>query len=149
MQDTSKVVFTPGFLPRWSLAVLPIGYMVMAFWVRAQGGPAWLWFNLDPDYFYLLDALNILNLTTPGHVYHPGTTVQWLAALILKISHPASSSDALTGLVLADPEAYLGLISVFFITLNGLALWGLGAAGRRVFGGLTAAWRSQKATAVS
>ena len=139
----------PGFWAQFPLLVLPVLFVASTLWARAQGGPTWLWFNLDPDYFYLLDALNILNLTTPGHVYHPGTTVQWLAALILKISHPASSSDALTGLVLADPEAYLGLISVFFITLNGLALWGLGAAGRRVFGGLTAAWFLQLSPFIS
>jgi len=36
--------------------------MAAAFWTRAQGGPMWLWFNLDPDYFYLLDSLNIINL---------------------------------------------------------------------------------------
>ena len=149
MQDTSKVVFTPGFLPRWSLAVLPIGYMVMAFWVRAQGGPAWLWFNLDPDYFYLIDSLNIINLTTPGHVYHPGTTVQWLGALILKINQWGASTDALTANVLASPESSLSLISTVFIFINGACALMVGVVGLRVFGGVVAAWFLQMAPVMS
>ena len=139
----------PGFMAQLPLLALPVLFLISALWVRAQGGPNWLWFNLDPDYFYLLDALNIINLTTPGHVYHPGTTVQWLAALILKMTHPATSSDGITKLVLANPEPYLQLIAVIFTGLNGLALWGLGAVGRRVFGGLTAAWFLQLAPFIS
>jgi hypothetical protein len=138
-----------GFRAQLPLLALPVLFVISALWTRAQGGPGWLWFNLDPDYFYLLDALNILNLTTPGHVYHPGTTVQWLAALILRLAHPATSSDALSGLALADPEFYLALIAAVFIALNGLALWALGAVGRRVFGGLTAAWFLQLAPFMS
>ncbi|HJO75776.1 MAG TPA: hypothetical protein QGH84_11300 [Rhodospirillales bacterium] len=149
MQDTPKVFFTPGFWVRCSLAVLPVGYMVMAFWVRAQGGPAWLWFNLDPDYFYLLDSLNIINLTTPGHVYHPGTTVQWLGALILKISHWGASADALAAKVLADPESSLSLISTVFILINGACAWVVGVVGLRVFGGVLAAWFLQMAPVIS
>ncbi|MCH7485635.1 MAG: hypothetical protein IIC04_01445 [Proteobacteria bacterium] len=70
---------------RWAwaaLAALPVAYVAVTLVLRAHTMPFWLWHNLDPDYFYLLDSLNILNLTTPGHVYHPGTTVQWLGALV-------------------------------------------------------------------
>ncbi|NQV84202.1 MAG: hypothetical protein HQ494_10325 [Rhodospirillales bacterium] len=139
MPTKSKFISRSGFQAQLPVLALPILFVVSALWVRALGGPNWLWFNLDPDYFYLLDALNILNLTTPGHVYHPGTTVQWLAALILRLTHPVMSFDNLTGLVLAESEFYLGLIAVVFTMFNGLALWALGAVGRRVFGGWTAA----------
>ena len=56
-----------------AMAALPVVYVAVTFALRADAMPFWLWHNLDPDYFYLLDSLNILNLTTPGHVYHPGT----------------------------------------------------------------------------
>ena len=94
---------TPGRADRLLLLVLPGCFMVAAFWVRAQGGPAWLWFNLDPDYYYLLDALNVLNLTTPGHVYHPGTTVDWLGALILKVAYLGAGAENIITAVLNDP----------------------------------------------
>lgn len=149
MPTKPQFIFGAGFLAQLPLLALPVLFVISALWVRAQGGPNWLWFNLDPGYFYLLDALNILNLTTPGHVYHPGTTVQWLAALILRLAHPATSSDAITGLVLADPEYYLHLIAVVLVALNGVALWALGAVGRRVFGGLTAAGFLQLAPFIS
>ena len=51
-----------GFRAQLPLLALPVLFVISALWTRAQGGPGWLWFNLDPDYFYLLDALNILNL---------------------------------------------------------------------------------------
>ena len=149
MPTRLQLISWPGFRAQLPLLALPVLFAACALWARVQGGPNWLWFNLDPDYFYLLDALNILNLTTPGHVHHPGTTVQWLAALILKMTHPATSSEAISDLVLAGPEWYLRLISVVFTTLNGLALWGLGAVGRRIFGGLTAAWILQLAPFIS
>ena len=149
MPTRPQLISWLGLRAQLPLLALPVLFAASALWVRVQGGPNWLWFNLDPDYFYLLDALNILNLTTPGHVYHPGTTVQWLAALILKMINPATSSDVITGLVLADPESYLHLIFVIFTSLNGLALWGLGVAGRRVFGGLTAACFLQLAPFIS
>ena len=50
-----------GFKDQLFLLALPILFVASELWVRIQGGPNWLWFNLDPDYFYLLDALNILN----------------------------------------------------------------------------------------
>ena len=48
--------------------MLPLCYVAAALWARQAGGPFWLWYNLDPAYFYLLDALNVLNLTPPGHI---------------------------------------------------------------------------------
>ena len=119
----------PGLAARWALLALPLCYISAALWIRSQGGPSWLWFNLDPDYFYLLDALNIVNLTTPGHVYHPGTTVDWLGALVLRVANPGASADAVTDAVLADPETHLRLIGTVFIVLNALGVLILGAVG--------------------
>jgi len=154
MQDASKTIsgWIKSRLDTWSgisLLLLPAAFALAAFWVRARGGASWLWFNLDPDYFYLLDSLNLINLTTPGHVYHPGTTVQWLGALILKAANPTLSADGLTAKVLADPESALRLISSVFILISASALWVLGWAGRRVFGGHVAPWLLQLAPFIS
>ena len=114
---------------RWAwaaLAALPAAYVVVTLFLRAHAMPFWLWHNLDPDYFYLLDSLNILNLTTPGHVYHPGTTVQWLGALVLKAAYPFTGSGEITRAVLADPERHLRLIGNLIVALNGGALYCLG-----------------------
>jgi len=134
---------------RLSLLVLPLCFLAAAFMGRAAGGPYWLWVNLDPDYFYLLDGLNILNLTTPGHVYHPGTTVTWLAALILKASHLLTGTEEIIAQVLGDPEPALRLIGTVFVLINACAVLVLGAVGYRVFGDLLAAWFLQMAPFIS
>ncbi|MCH7936110.1 MAG: hypothetical protein IH994_03335 [Proteobacteria bacterium] len=149
MEKRQEIRPRPGLAARWTLLALPLCYIAAALWVRSQGGPSWLWFNLDPDYFYLLDALNIVNLTTPGHVYHPGTTVEWLGALVLRAANPGASADAITGAVLADPETHLRLIGTVFIVLNALGVLVLGAVGWRVFGDLPAAAFLQLAPFIS
>ena len=122
-----------------ALVVLPLCYVAAALWARQAGGPFWLWYNLDPAYFYLLDALNVLNLTPPGHIYHPGTPVQWLGAFILKIASPFTGAAAITDAALAEPEVHLRLISTVLVLLNGAALVVLGRIGYRAFGGPAAA----------
>ena len=138
-----------GFAAYGPVLVLPLCYLAAALAALFAGGPLWLWFNVDPDYIYLFDSLNILNLTTPGHVYHPGTTVQWLGALIIKVANPLTGTEAITGGVLADPEFYLRLIGVVFVVINALGVVALGAAGYWVFGDLLAAWILQIAPFIS
>lgn len=149
MTNRLEILSKQGFGAHFSLLVLPVCFLVAAFWAEAAGGPTWLWFNLDPDYFYLLDSLNVLNLTTPGHISHPGVTVDWLAALILKVRHLGAGADAITAAVLADPEPHLRLIGAVFAVINGLGVWGLGAVGYWVFGDKLAAWVLQTAPFVS
>jgi hypothetical protein len=137
-------------LAAWaSLLVLPACTVLAATAARIAGGPSWLWFNLDPDYFYLLDAVNVVNLTTPGHVYHPGTTVDWLGALILKAAYPLSGGEAIAAAVLADPERHLRLIGNAFVVFAGFGGLALGAAGWRTFGALLPAWMLQTAPLLS
>ncbi len=149
MQSRLEISSNPGFWGFGSLLVLPGAFLVAAFWAQTAGGPFWLRGNFDPDYFYLLDALNIINLTTPGHVYHPGTTVDWLAALVLKAAYPLTGADAIINTVIADPEFHLRLIGTVFLGLNGLGVLALGVAGYRVFRELTSAWCLQIAPFVS
>lgn len=123
----------------WFLLGLPILFVVAMVFLRRAAGPFWLWSNLDPDYFYLLDALNLIDLRPPGHVYHPGTTVQALGALVIRAMHPLANVNAVTAAVLADPEAYLMAISNVLIGLNAVAMLLVGAAGLAATGHLPVA----------
>ncbi len=107
---------------RAAVLVLPLVYLAVQLMLRAHSGPFWVWHVVDPSYFYLLDFLNLLNLETPGHPYHPGTTVQVLGALTLKAAHPLASADGIIDAVLADPEPHLRLVSTVILVVNAVAL---------------------------
>lgn len=117
----------------WVVLVLPVALAGTLFQLRAGAGPFWQWNLLDPSYFYLLDALNLLNGEAPGHVFHPGVTVQAIGALVLGAMNLVTPGDA-TAAVLDDPERYLRLLSDVVIVLNALTLVAVGLAGRRAFG---------------
>lgn len=145
-----RQIFTPpGKVAYGYILLLPLCYLAATWAALIAGGPLWLWFNVDPDYIYLLDSLNILNLSAPGHVYHPGTTVQMLGALIIKAANPLTGAAAITVDALGDPEFYLHLIGIVFMALNALGIFTLGVIAYRVFGDLLAAFFVQFAPFIS
>ncbi len=115
------------------LMVLPISFLIISLIMRHNAGPFWLWSNLDPDYWYLFDALNIINGDWPKHIAHPGTTVQWISAIIIKTLHPLSTAENINVKVLTSPERYLVIIGHFFVILNTIALILAGLISYQVF----------------
>jgi hypothetical protein len=115
------------------LLVLPLVFMIVSLVMRHNAGPFWLWSNLDPDYLYIFDSLNLINLQWPQFVGHPGTTLQWLGALVIKGMHPFDSAAVINQLVLTNPEHYLTIIGRGLILLNTLALILVGMVGYLVF----------------
>ena len=133
---------TPSFAlnaQRFALLVLPICALISAVMLRQQAGPFWLWSNLDPDYFYLFDSLNIINGNWPQHIAHPGTTVQMIGALVIKFMQPFSSTNEINNLVLTNPEHYLIHINHTLICIMAFVMWAAGWAALIVFGNLTGA----------
>ena len=116
-----------------ALAVLPACLLAALWIVRQDGGPFWQWNLIDPSYFYLLDALNLVNLRSPGHIVHPGVTVEMLGAAAIRFRHLGVTADEITTWVLSNPEYYLRLISTPLIVLSALALWVLGLAAHKAF----------------
>lgn len=112
------------------LLALPLIFVAVSLVLRAHGGPFWMWHLVDPSYFYLFDAVNLANLEWPGHPYHPGTPVQVLGALVLRIAYPTLSAGELADRVMDDPEAALALIGTVIVVLEGGMLY---AAGRVVW----------------
>ena len=121
------------------LLALPLSFFIISVLMRHNAGPFWLWSNLDPDYWYLIDSLNMINGEWPKHIAHPGTTVQWIGMLIIKALHPFSTTEDINVMVLSKPEQYLSIIGHFFIALNTVALILIGTIGYLVFRDLSAA----------
>lgn len=116
------------------LFAIPCFHLILVLVLRDHAGPFYLWSNLDPDYLYLLDALNITNLDWPVAIHHPGTPVQMVGALILKLAHPLSSPAELTQLTLKNPEYYLTLFHLCFVVINTMALVFAGLCAYLAFG---------------
>ena len=126
-------------LHKLALLALPLAFLIVSLLMRNNAGPFWLWSNLDPDYWYLIDSLNMVNGDWPKHIAHPGTTLQFMGAVLIKLLHPFASLEEVNTLVLTNPEQYLTTIGRGLITLNTVTLILVGMIGYLVFRDLTAA----------
>ncbi len=87
---------------------------------------------LDPVYAYLMNGLTFaLGSKDIGHIDHPGTPLQLLVALLIRIWALFRGSADLATDVLANPESYLYFITLMLIALNGIAFWFLGISANR------------------
>jgi hypothetical protein len=92
------------------------GFLVLAASLfRVFSGPFYFGNNSDPSYFYFYNFLYILEGKSPQFVDHPGSTLDMLGALVVKIFFNAHAGAAW---FLADTqhvERVLGLVWVFMI----------------------------------
>ncbi len=92
--------------------------------VKLASGPYFLSANFDPDYAYLFNALNIAVGLAPVHTDHPGTPVQLLGALWIKLNN-AGASDVDTAVnTITNSEAWLGQLNltVFILLLGAVSV---------------------------
>lgn len=118
-------------MKKLSLLVLPILFIATALVLKDARGPYWMGSNYDPDYSYLLNALNLAQGEPVYHIDHPGTTVQLIGAIIIRLLYGIRNPEA-TDLVsdaLLNAELYLN-------TINWLVI--LSQAGLLLILGLTA-----------
>jgi hypothetical protein len=106
-----------------SLLILPILLFISARLLRIAQGPYYLNFE-DPSYVYLINSLNVALRYPVGHFDHPGTTVQIIGAVIIRLYHRISNSDVnIIKDVLSRPEKYLSLINVGLILISSAVLF--------------------------
>ncbi len=87
-------------------------------------------YSNDPEYAYLLNGLNIARGKFVGHAENPGTTVQLISALVIRVHYLAKSSEgkSLQHQVLLHPDEYIESIHRILVILNALFLLLLGLA---------------------
>jgi hypothetical protein len=110
------------------LTIIPAGLFFSSIFLHAIAGPYYLSGIFDPEYVYLLNALNLLNFQPPSHTLHPGTTLQVFGAIIILgkwVSSCAVGACALLNdSVLHDPEAYLETINTMLnLFIAGALVW--------------------------
>jgi hypothetical protein len=97
--------------------------------------------NTDPDYAYLISAIDLSKLGTSKMVLHPGTTFQVLAHLVMKAAYyfsPRAGNDFRSS-VLKHPGYYLNVLQAVFSFLNILLVLAVGIVTYQVTRKITAA----------
>lgn len=117
---------TPDRRASLALWILPVLFAGVLFAMRQAGLPFWQHFNLDPDYYYLLNGLRMVEGLAPTDVSHPGTPIQLLIALVMRVLHPLTPASGIVAEVLADPEGMLLAVTATIYPLVAVALWGMG-----------------------
>lgn len=110
------------------LLILPVILFFTASALREVQGPYYLFFY-DPSYVYLINSLNLAQLSGygVGHFDHPGTPVQVIGAIVVKIYHSFNAIDTDMAVdVLSRPEMYLTAINKTLVFLNCIGLFLLG-----------------------
>jgi hypothetical protein len=133
--------------PNIFLRAIPMGIFAMGIIMYTYIQPIYAGLNnydYDPSYVYLLNGLSILNGVSPGHIDHPGTSMQLfcaiLTAVIWLVARIFSTKTLpLDEFVFSNPEFILGFISCTMLLMNVLAAYHLGRVAYRVTGSLPAA----------
>ncbi|HEY2743182.1 MAG TPA: hypothetical protein VGL86_01110 [Polyangia bacterium] len=114
------------------MALVPSLFAALALALLHWKGPFFMGRNSDPDYVYLLNALNVAQGKVPLHNDHPGTTVQVLGGALVEIIHALGRSrQSLVSDVIARPETYLAWLQHVMLALLAGALYLVGLVASR------------------
>lgn len=111
------------------LLILPAILLVTSKRVNDARGPFWLSANSDPDYVYLLNSANMAEFEKVGHIDHPGTPVQLIGAVTIRLAHYFYNpfGDTFHADIAKRPEFFLHVINKVLVLLNFLLFFLLGA----------------------
>jgi hypothetical protein len=99
--------------------------------MRPSGSPS----TFDPDYYYLLSALDIVQQRVVGLYHHPGTTAELFGAAVIRVmDSSAASVDDVETAVFTNPEAFFSGIYWATAVLIALSLLTVGIVTMRYTG---------------
>jgi hypothetical protein len=108
------------------LGVIPLLLLAVGLHLKAMRGPYWLGMNSDPEYAYLFNSLLILSGKPPFLIEHPGTPVQTLGAVVVRVVFGVSGRGSLIDDVVRRPELYLSAIHLCLISVTALLVFSAG-----------------------
>lgn len=128
------------------LLALPSLVVALGLQLQAASGPYFV--VSDPSYAYLTNSLLLATGHPPVLIEHPGTPLQALGALVLRVRH-LGSSEPLAQEVLREPESAIRAIHLVLLGGFLLSLFVSGLTALVVFRSLTAALIVQAAPLLS
>lgn len=118
------------------LLIIPALVFLISISLKNYQGPYFTNYQSDPSYVYLISSLNLSQLSGYGvtHIDHPGTPVQVIGALVIRVVYFFTGQEnSLAQEVLFNPEKYLDSICCTFLFLNCFGLFILGAVAYNVY----------------
>lgn len=108
------------------LCIIPFFIIVLDLFMLKDGSAFFMsW--VDPTYAYLFNGLNLAQCETGvGHIDHPGTPVQCLAAIVIRIVYFFRNDKSIIESVMLNSELYISAIVYTLISLNSLMLYFIG-----------------------
>jgi hypothetical protein len=103
-----------------ALLISPAAILAIGVMLKTIRGPAWLAFNIDPEYAYLFNSLLILKGLVPFMVDHPGTPLQILGAVVMRAFFAATGHGTLEGDVIARAESYIRAVHATALAVSAL-----------------------------
>lgn len=106
--------------------LIPALFLLFCLYLKSAAGPFYLGNNNDPAYLYLVSSLYLLDGLTPGFIQHPGTTLQILGAIIIRLMAGPVPFDLLLENVYKNPEFFLHGIYYGLLAMNTISIVLLG-----------------------
>lgn len=103
--------------------IIPLLFLLTGIYLQNALGFHFLGSHIDPDYAYLFNSLAISQSFPVGHTDHPGTPMQILGSMVIKISFIFRGQNDLVRDVLANPETYINIIIKTVLILNSFLLF--------------------------
>ena len=75
--------------------IIPALFIVLFVYLISARGSFYFGNYSDPDYVYLFNSLRVSELKSPVHIDHPGTTLQVIGGIFIKLSNIGSNTDAI------------------------------------------------------
>lgn len=116
--------------------IIPLVFFIYSSSLKEYQGPYYTNSLYDPSYVYLISSLNLAQMSGygVGHIDHPGTPVQIIGAVILKLSFLFGGNDeTMVNEVLMNPEKYMSLIEFVFLIINCIGLFILGLVSYKIY----------------
>lgn len=118
------------------LFIIPVLLLIVSISLKNYQGPYFTRGQYDPSYAYLINSLNLAQLSGfgVGHVDHPGTPLQVFGAVVIKFVHLFNNHENdLAKEVIMNSESYLSKIDYTLIILNFLGLFVLGVITYKIY----------------
>jgi len=131
------------------LTLIPLTSCLLALRFKAALGPSFLASNQDPDSHYFVNGLALSQGTSPAHTDHPGTTVQSMVAVGLRVVHAVSGQGEYQSDIFMRPQFYIDRIMRVPLLGFGAAVFLLGWLGLRFTGSIAGGLVAQSGVLMS